>query len=137
MTKYYKVSPGFTTMAGVASETGGYVQEEDMGPGFTPLSSEEQQRRWGRVMYEEYTPQEGEEVPVMTGGAPPPVITAPPESTPETPTRTAQEVDSLSEEDIRQIAEDLGLGFPTDTPISRIKAAVKKRLQEDEAKKGQ
>ena len=78
MADYYKVAAGYTTTGGVAEE-GQVVRAEDMvhpGVEFEPLTPEEQMAKWGRVIYEEYTPEEGEVIgsvdapPYPTGDSP-------------------------------------------------------------------
>src|SRR5262252_2189927 len=73
--KFYKLGAGFTTPLGVAEE-GQIVAVENMTAGgveFKPLTEEQQLAKWGRILYAEYTPEEGD---VIAGseptGSPPP-----------------------------------------------------------------
>jgi hypothetical protein len=61
---YYKVGAGLTTTLGVAQE-GQIIRAEDMAPGgveFVALSTDDQLKRFGRIVYQEYTPQEGDAI---------------------------------------------------------------------------
>ena len=71
---HYKLHAGVTTPLGVADE-GQIVRAEDMTPGgveFNPMTVEEQQAHFGRILYEPHEPEEGDVIAGETIGPPPP-----------------------------------------------------------------
>jgi len=71
---HYKLHAGVTTPLGVADE-GQIVRAEDMTPGgveFNPMTVEEQQAHFGRILYEPHEPEEGETVVGEGPSSPPP-----------------------------------------------------------------
>jgi len=110
MADYYKVAAGYTTTGGVAEE-GQVVRAEDMvhpGVEFAPLTPEEQMAKWGRVIYEEYTPEEGEVI-----GS----VDAPPYPPGDNPIADPELADSQRE------AELPGVDIPEKSTSSRSTAA--------------
>lgn len=127
--EYYQCSGGLTINMSVM-EDGQIVAGDDMG--FTvsnpPLSEEEQEEKYGRVLYKEYEPDEEEleamKVSVIPGMQAPgePKVTPPPTAKPD--------LAMLSRAQLRTRAKSLGLNFPEDTARDQMIGAIEKKEAE-------
>lgn len=132
---YYECTAGLTIGVSVCSE-GEVVEGSAMGfsKDNPPLSEEEQEAKYGQVMYKEYTPEEDEDLAAVqqkgrvaralmgmqTPGMPPvdPILPS------EAP------LDTLSRQELRKKAKTLGLNFPEDTDRDQMLGAIDKKLKE-------
>lgn len=132
---YYQCAAGLTVGVHVYDE-GEVVQGSAMG--FTkdnpPLSEEEQEEKYGQVMYKEYDPEEGEDlsavhkasrtIRAMMGMQTPDMPPVDPIPLSEQP------LDTLSRQELRTKAKNLGLNFPEDTDRDQMLGAIDKKLKE-------
>jgi hypothetical protein len=135
---YYQCSGGFTVGVNVCQE-GEVIEGSAMG--FTkenpPLSEEEQIAKYGKVLYKEYEPEEGEDlVPVQTVSR---TIRAlqgmqSPDMPPVDPALTLTEVPlfMLSRQELRAKAKTVGLNFPEDTDRDQMIGAIEKKIKDSE-----
>jgi len=133
---YYQVTGGFTVGQTVAQD--GEVLAGDVF-GFTeaapPLSEDDQKKRFGRVMYKEYTPDEDELAAIqgesqrirsMLG------MQSPDEPPVPDPATTPSALALLSRQELRAMAKGVGLNFPEDTDREQMIGAIEKKLKDAE-----
>jgi hypothetical protein len=135
---YYQCSGGLTVGVNVCQD-GEVIEGSAMG--FTkdnpPLSEEDQVKKYGKVLYKEYDPEEGEDLgAVQTMSR---TIRAlqgmqSPDMPPVDPTLTISEVplDMLGRPELRAKAKSLGLNFPEDTDRDQMIGAIEKKLKDNE-----
>jgi hypothetical protein len=127
---YYQCSGGFTVGMTVCSD-GDIVAGEDMGfsKDNPPLSEEEQEAKYGSVMYREYTPEEEEakalETRTVVQGMQAP---GQPKVLPVAAATT--DLSLLSREELRTRARKVGLNFPADTDRDQMIGAIDKKEKE-------
>jgi len=127
--EYYMVSAGFTVGTTVCQE-GDIVAGSDMGFSETnpPLSEEEQEAKYGRVLYEEYEPDEEEKKTLQPRAilgmqaSTEPVVVPPPAG--------QADLTTLSRQQLRQRARTVGLKFPEDTDRDQMIGAIQKKEKE-------
>ena len=131
---YYQVTGGFTVGMTVCQD-GEVVEGNAMG--FTkdnpPMSEEDQEEKYGVILYKEYTPEEEELTAIkaasgqirtlagMQAPGQPPVVATP----------TAQvDLSMLSRAELRTRAKKVGLNFPEDTDREQMIGAIDKKEKE-------
>ena len=134
MADYYQVAGGYTVGLTVCQD-GEVIEASAMG--FTddnkPLTEEEQETKYGRVLYKEYTPDEDEltaiqeasgQIRTLAGMNAPgePKVTPPPTALPDLAT--------LSRQELRARAKTVGLNFPEDTDRDQMIGAIEKKEKE-------
>jgi hypothetical protein len=131
---YYQVAGGFTVGMTVCQE-GEVIEGSAMG--FTkdnpPMSEEDQEEKYGQVLYKEYTPEEEELKAIkqasgqirtlagMQSPTEPPVVT---------PAATKPDITMQSRAELRARAKQVGLNFPEDTDRDQMIGAIEKKEKE-------
>jgi hypothetical protein len=131
---YYQVTGGFTVGMTVCQD-GEVIEGNAMG--FTkdnpPISEEDQEEKYGTVLYREYTPEEGELKAIkaasgqirtlagMQAPSEPPVIAQP---------VTQPDIAMQSRQELRARAKKVGLNFPEDTDRDQMIGAIEKKEKE-------
>jgi hypothetical protein len=107
--KKYRLAAGLTFPSGVATE-GQVVDEEELGPGFTPQSEEDQMRKYGRLLYSEV--KEGED----------PKAPEPPQEEVKDPGK----LKDLNDDQLFETARAEGLHYPEGTDRKIVEGAIRK-----------
>jgi hypothetical protein len=131
---YYQVAAGYTVGMTVCQE-GEVIEGSAMG--FTkenpPMSEEEQEEKYGQVLYKEYTPEEEELKAIkqasgqirslagMQAPGEPPVVT---------PAAVQPDITMQSRAELRARAKKVGLNFPEDTDRDQMIGAIEKKEKE-------
>lgn len=135
--EFYKVSAGLTSTRGVHDE-GELVSHEDMGPGFKALHPDEQEDRFGRVMYRAYEPSDEERRRLKLGGVARAEFSPEDEEDEDNDEEENEEVvevkelKDLNDEELWQMSQAEGLSFPRETPRNILEGALTKHMRETE-----
>jgi hypothetical protein len=134
---YYQVTGGFTVGQTVAQD--GEVLAGDVF-GFTkdspPIDEDEQKKRFGRVMYKEYTPDEEELAAIQSESAKVRSLAGmqSPDMPPvDVPAGGQSNLQMLSRFELRAMAKGVGLNFPEDTDRDQMIGAIQKKLKDAES----
>lgn len=131
---YYQVTGGFTVGMTVCQD-GEVIEGSAMG--FTktnpPMSEEDQETKYGKVLYKEYTPDEEELTAIQQASGQIRTLAGmqSPGQPPVVPPPTVQpDINTLSRQELRARAKLVGLNFPEDTDRDQMIGAIEKKEKE-------